>query len=165
MRPAEPRCGGGRILSDFAGALVVPERPAAEQQQQREDRELGGADALLASVAVVPGEDQRRRAGRSECEERDLPELFGPVEGLADVFEALQEPPGGRDVHKSPLDDLAAAQSSPGALGSTLCRRVGQSSAPMASECSGLPAGTRGKHVHSDLKAATHAVSQRTRHG
>ena len=29
--------------SGFAGALVVPERPAAEQQEQREDRELGGA--------------------------------------------------------------------------------------------------------------------------
>ena len=49
----------------FAGALVVPERPAAEQQEQREDRELGGADALLAAVAVVPGEDQDDRAGRS----------------------------------------------------------------------------------------------------
>ena len=34
----------------------------------------------------------------------------------------------------------------------------------MASECSGLSAGARGKHVHSDLKADTHAVSQRIRH-
>jgi hypothetical protein len=33
----------------------------------------------------------------------------------------------------------------------------------MAPECSGLPAGARGKQVHSDLKADTHAGSQRTR--
>ena len=33
----------------------------------------------------------------------------------------------------------------------------------MAPECSGLPAGARGKHVHSDRKADTHAVSQRNR--
>ena len=39
----------------------------------------------------------------------------------------------------------------------TLCRRVGHSAAPMASECSGPSAGSRGKHVHSDLKAGTHA--------
>ena len=36
-------CRGGCILPGFARALVVPERPAAEQQEQREDRELGGA--------------------------------------------------------------------------------------------------------------------------
>ena len=85
----------------------------------------------------------------------------GQSKVLAEVLEALQESPGGGDVDHSPLDDLAAAQPGPGALGSTLCRRVGQSSAPMASECSGLSAGARGKHVHSDRKAATHAVSQR----
>ena len=39
----------------------------------------------------------------------------------------------------------------------THCRRVGQSTAPMASECSGLSAVSRGKHVHSDLKASTSA--------
>jgi len=32
-----------------------------------------------------------------------------------------------------------------------------QSTAPMASECSGLSAVSRGKHVHSDLKASTSA--------
>ena len=88
-----------------------------------------------------------------EREQRDLPDLLGPVEGLADVLEALQESPGSGDVDKSPLDDLAAAQPGPGALGFTLCRRVGHSAAPMASECSGLSAGARGKQVHSDLKA------------
>ena len=65
----------------------------------------------------------------------------GPVEGLADVLQALQEPPGSGDVYQSPLDDLAAAQPGPGALGSTLCRRVGHSAAPMASECSGIRSG------------------------
>ena len=46
-------------------------------------------------------------------EEGDLPHLLGPVEGLADVLEALQKPPGSGDVYKSPLDDLAAAQRGP----------------------------------------------------
>ena len=116
----------------------------------------GVRDALLTAVAVVPGEDQDDGQADQEREERDLPELLRPVEGLADVLEALQESPGSGDVDQSPLDDLAAAQPGPGALGSTLCRRVGHSSAPMASECSGLSAGARGKQVHSDRKAATH---------
>ena len=34
----------------------------------------------------------------------------------------------------------------------------------MASECSGLSATARGKRVHSDRKAPTHAVSERIRH-
>jgi hypothetical protein len=63
------------------------------------------------------------------------------VEGLADVLQAVEEPPGSGDVYESPLDDLAPAQSGPGALGFTLCRRVGQSVAPMASECSGIRSG------------------------
>ena len=115
---------------------------------------------MLTPIAVVPGQDQHDRQPDDEDEHGDLPYLLGPVEGLADVLDALQEPPGGGDVHKPPLDDLAAAQPGPGALGCTLCRRVGQSSAPMPSECSGLPAGARRKPVHSDLKADTHAVSE-----
>src|SRR5688572_11900219 len=85
----------------------------------------------------------------------------GPVIGAAEVLEALQEPPGSGDVDKSPLDDLAVAQSGPRAVHFTLSRRVGQSSAPMASECSGLPAGARGKRVHRGLKADTRAASRR----
>ena len=65
-------CRGGCVLAGFAGALVVPERPAAEQQEQREDRELGGGDALLAAVAVVPGEDQDDGQADQECEGREL---------------------------------------------------------------------------------------------
>ena len=54
-------CAGspcGCVVVGFAGALVVPERPAAEQQQQREHREARGRDALLTAVAVVPGEHE-----------------------------------------------------------------------------------------------------------
>src|SRR4029453_1387347 len=46
------------------------------------------------------------------------------MEGLGDVLEALQEPPGSGDVEEPPLDDFAPAQPGPGALGCTLCRRV-----------------------------------------
>ena len=87
----------------------------------------------------------------------------GQAKASADESQDLQQHPRARRVRESPLHHLAAAQSGPGALGFTLCRRVGQSAAPMASECSGLSAGARGKQVHSDLKADTHAVSQRTR--
>ena len=73
----------------------------------------GVRDALLAAVAVVPGEHQDDRQADQECEECDLPELCRPVEGLADVLQALQESPGGGDVDKSPLHDLAAAQRGP----------------------------------------------------
>jgi hypothetical protein len=48
------RCPPTRI----AHALVVPERPAAEQQENRPNGELGSRDALLTAVAVVPREDQ-----------------------------------------------------------------------------------------------------------
>ena len=64
-----------------------------------------------------------------------------PVVGVADVLKALQEPPGARDVDHPPLHHLAAAQPGPGALGSTLCRRVGHSAAPMSPECSGIRSG------------------------
>ena len=60
-------------------ALVVPERPSAEQQEQREDRELGGRDALLTAVAVVPGEDEHDRQPDSEREHGDLPYLWGQL--------------------------------------------------------------------------------------
>ena len=52
----------------FARALEVPEDAAAEQQQQREDRELGRGDALLAAVAVVPREDERDGQADQKCE-------------------------------------------------------------------------------------------------
>jgi len=119
----------------------VPEGGPAEQQEQCQDRELGGADALLTAVPVVPGQDEHDRQPDDEDEQSDLPHMLRPVEGLADVLEALQEPPGSGDVDRSPLDDLPAAQPHPGALGSALCPRAGHSTAPMASECSGIQSG------------------------
>ena len=116
-------CDAGTVALDCV--LVVPERPSAEQQEQREDREFRGRDALLSPIAVVPGEDQDDGQTDQECQERDLAELYRPLEGLGDVLQTLQESPGSGDVDQSPLDDLAAAQSAPGALGCTLCRRVG----------------------------------------
>ena len=70
-------CRSGR----FACAVVVPEGPAAEQEQQRDDRELGAADALLAAVAVVPGEDEHDGQPDQEREGGELLELLWPVEG------------------------------------------------------------------------------------
>ena len=79
---------------------------------------------------------------------KDVVIVYPPAAGSSrkrrELFRPLRQPP---------LHHLAAAQPGPGALGCTLCRRVGQSTAPMASECSGLSAGACGKQVHSDLKA------------
>ena len=50
-------------------ALVVPEHPAAEEQEQREDRKLGRGDALLTAVAVVPGEDHDDRQADQQSKE------------------------------------------------------------------------------------------------
>jgi hypothetical protein len=79
---------------------------------------------------VVPGEHEHDRQPGDERQQRDLPYLLGPVEGLADVLEALQEPPGGGDVDHSPLHHLPAAQPGPRAIAPTLCRRVVHSAAP-----------------------------------
>ena len=109
--------------SRLACALVVPERPAAEQQEQREDRKLGCSRAAdHGRRGTTPG--PARSQPDDEREHCDLPYLLGPVERLADVLEPLQESPGGGDVYNSPLGDLAAAQPGPGALGS---RSVGVS--------------------------------------
>src|SRR4030095_10572816 len=89
---------GGRLLRAFSnrcclcvtGPLVVPERPAPEQQQQREDRELGGADALLATVTVVVGDDKDDGQADQEYEGGVLLNLTRPGVGAAEVFESLQ---------------------------------------------------------------------------
>ena len=47
-----------QILPGFIGALVVPERPAAEKEEERQNRKLRAGDPLLTAVAVVLGEDQ-----------------------------------------------------------------------------------------------------------
>jgi hypothetical protein len=63
---------------------------------------LNAPEALLAAVAVVPREDERDRQPDGEPEQGDLRHLLGPVEGLADVLEALEEPPRCLPVRSSP---------------------------------------------------------------
>ena len=46
------------------------------------------------------------------------------------VYYCLEQRPGAGKVGQSPLHHLATAQARPDALGCTLCRRVGHSSAP-----------------------------------
>ena len=125
------------VVTTFAGALVVPERPAAEDEQQRNDRELGTADPLLAAIAVVPGDDQHDGQANQQREAGELLQLLGPVQKRADVGEALKEAPGARDVGDAPLHHLAAAQSGPGAVALPLAR-VAHALLPVATECSGI---------------------------
>ena len=118
-------------------AVVEPKDAAADQEQQREDRQLTARDLPLTTISVVPGEHKDNRQSDQECDDRYLAQLFWPMEGLADVLEALQEPPRSGDVNKAPLHNLAAAQRAPPARGPALYRRVRHSTAPMEQQCSG----------------------------
>jgi len=120
---------------------------ATKQQRQREHPQFGRGDALLAAVAVVPGEDERNGQADQKCDSCELLDLSRPIECATEVLEDLQQHPRCSRVGEAPLHDLASAPPGPGALGSTLCRRVGHSSAPMTSECSDVSAGARGKQV------------------
>ena len=120
-----------------AGMLVVPERTAAKQQEQRENRELGSGDPLLTAFAVVPGEHEDDRQSDEKRERDQLLDLAGPVVGAAEVLEALQESPGRRDVDNAPLHHLAAGRSGPGAFALPLAR-VAHAVLPVATECSGI---------------------------
>ena len=97
--------------------LVEGECSAADQQQQRDDRELGSGDALLTAVAVVPREHEDDRQADEQRQRRELLELVGPGVGVAEELEALQEAPGACDVEDPPLHDLAPAQGVPPAFG------------------------------------------------
>jgi hypothetical protein len=88
----------------LACALVVPERSAAEQQEQHQNRKLSGGDALLTAVAVIPSEDEGDGKSDQECEESDLTKLDWPLKCIADIFQALQESPRSGGIDKSPPD-------------------------------------------------------------
>ena len=62
----------GRPRWRLARAVVAPEDPAAQQEKQREDRELRCRNALLSAVAVVPGDDQDDRQSDQQRERREL---------------------------------------------------------------------------------------------
>ena len=93
--------------------LVAPEDATAQQEQQRQDREFGAADALFAAVAVVPGEDQHDRQSRSGERRRDLLDGTGPSKSVSREADALQQPPRAGDVDEAPLHHLAAAKPIP----------------------------------------------------
>ena len=75
----------------------------------------------------------------ARTEHRELLDECGQREGVADEAEDLQQHPRAGRVRESPLDHLAAPQFGPGAIGFTLCRRVGQSAAPMARSVAAYP--------------------------
>jgi hypothetical protein len=104
----------GRCRRGAAGhALVPPEHGAAEGKQRHQDRKLAAGDALLTTIAVIPGQDQDNRQADQNCEKRDLADLSRPLEGITDVLKTLQESPGAGNVDKSPLHYLTAAQACP----------------------------------------------------
>ena len=142
-----------------AALRVEPQQTAADYQQQREHRKLRPADAPLAAVAVVPGRALRRSAGRppERCVAICLTVAGQAKESLTkpSTCSSTHAPAAYASAHWATLRRRSLAQM---LLVFTLCRRVGQSAAPMASECSGLPAGARGKQVHSDLKADPHVA-------
>ena len=119
---------GGGVEGDCRGlarALEVPEDAAAEQKQQREDRQLAARDLPLAAVAVVPGEDECDGETDEECEAGEPLHLHGPAEERADVCKSLLESPRAGGIGQPPLHQLPAAQSGPHAFPRLLCRGVG----------------------------------------
>ena len=125
LRHAAPHSLSVRGLRSQRGWRARSTRtPPAQEQQQREDRELRGRDALLATVTVVPGEDQDDRQADQECDKRELADLLWPMEGLAYVLKTLQEPPCAGDGDESPLHDLPAAQACPEFCRAALGRAV-----------------------------------------
>jgi hypothetical protein len=91
--------------------------PATDQQQQRDDRELGSGDALLTAVAVVPREYEDDRQADEQRQRRQLLELAGPGVGVAEELNALQQAPGACDIEDTPLHHLAPAQGVPPVFG------------------------------------------------
>ena len=109
--------------SRLTRALEVPEDAAAEQKQQREDRQLAARDLPLAAVAVVPGEDECDGETDEKCEAGEPLHLHGPVEKRADVCKSLLESPRAGGIGQPPLHQLPAAQSGPHDLPQTAVSR------------------------------------------
>jgi hypothetical protein len=101
-----------------------------DKDEQEQDRNFAASDLLLTAIAVIPGEHQHDRQAYEKHDNRELPHLLGPMKGLADILEALQESPCARDVHQAPLHDLPVAQTAPGAP--TLYRRFAHLACPRA---------------------------------
>jgi hypothetical protein len=125
-------CSRRRSYWRVSASLVQPKDPAAHQQEKREDRELRSRQALLATIAVVPGDDEGDGKTDQQRERAELLDLAGPVEGIAEVRETLQNPPRTSGIGDAPLNHLAATQLGPGAFTPTPGRRVGHWPPPEA---------------------------------
>ena len=113
-----------------ARVLVAPEDSTAKQKQQREDREFGSGDALLAAVAVVPGECQGDGEADQQQERCELLQPFRPVERRDHIGQTLQQAPGTGRIGNAPLHHLAAAEALPGAVALPFRRRIGHARVP-----------------------------------
>ena len=78
--------------------VVAPEDSSTHEEQQRDDDELGRTDPLLALVPVIPRRDQDDREADQQRQGRELLNAVRPVEGVRDVFQALQKAPGTRGI-------------------------------------------------------------------
>ena len=77
---------------------------AIYQKEQREDRDLGGRQALLATIAVIPGDDEDDGQTDQQRERAELLDLAGPVEGVAQVRKAFVERPKHRRHKRRPTE-------------------------------------------------------------
>jgi len=113
------------LVGSLVGTVwpVEPEDVLLARSLASRHGELGARHALLATVAVVPGDDEDDRQADEQREDGDLAQLRRPAEGIAHVLQALQETPGARGIGQSPLRHLAAAQPGPGPLALALALR------------------------------------------
>jgi hypothetical protein len=97
----------------MAVGFAAPAASAAEQEQQRDDRQFRTADPLLAPVTVIPRKHQQQWQADEQRQGDDLPDMPWPAEGIADVAETLKESPCAGNVGDAPLRHFAFAQAAP----------------------------------------------------
>ena len=103
--------GGGEVTAEVSlAALEVPEDAAAEQQHQREHRQLGVVMRCWARSPWYPGEDERNGQADQKCDSCELLDLPRPIECATKVLEDLQQGPTLQPRTRRPTAQPWAAQ-------------------------------------------------------
>jgi hypothetical protein len=99
--------GGSRLRS---AAPEVPQQSAADCEHQCDQQQFGTGDPVLAALAVVPREQQRKNEAQGEHPEGEV--HHGPRPGIAvgNDFEHLDQRERSGDVRDRPLHQLALPQ-------------------------------------------------------
>lgn len=109
----------------------LPHEQTSRKQQRGEDQQLHAGDALMAAVAMEPGEHDGERQSHGGDDRRNAGDGRGPLESCNRELDALHEAPGDGNVGKAPLHHLAVPYGAPEPLRTGLVG-VGQVALPSA---------------------------------